>query len=330
MRTLKMVLAALAVFAVLTTPAFAQTYRARLAHIAADNHPWHMGAVKFAELVNEKTDGRMEIAVFPGGALGGDRDVAEAISVGTLQMGLVSGVLGNFYPPIDVLEIGFLIESKDHLREVIYGEIGTDIAEGMRDATGIRVLDWWERMPRLLTTNREVNRIEDLARLNIRVPEITAYLRTWEALGANPTPIAFPELYDALRLGVVDAQENPADLIYTTSFYEVVTNLVITNHLHNYILLLVNDDYFDGLPADIQAAIEEAAAEATAYQNQIVTDLEADFMGRLADLMAVIELDPAERQRMIDATATVIDAFDNVPGARELYDRVKAAGEALD
>ncbi|MFC4354260.1 TRAP transporter substrate-binding protein [Chryseomicrobium palamuruense] len=293
----------------------------RLGHIASETDAWHLGAQKFAELVEEKTDGSVKVELYASSTLGNDRDLIEGMQLGSIDFALVAGVLSNFYEPYSILELPYLFEDTDHLEAVLYGEVGEQLQADLLENADIRGLDFWVRGPRLLTASREIQSASELSGLKIRVPEIPASIAAWEAMGATPTPMAFGEVYSSLQTGVIDAQENPLALIESNKLNEVQDYLMMTNHVYGYVQLTMSEQTYQKLSADQQAAIEEAAEEATQYENELVYELEAELLQKLKDAgMTVVEPDIASFSEL--ATTVHAEFADESDAHRALYDSI--------
>ena len=131
----------------------------KLGHVLDSNHAWNKAAVKFAELVDQKTKGTVKVQVFHSSQLGNDRDLAEGLQMGSVDMALIAGVLGNFYDGIQLLELPYLFNNQDHLKKVIYGPVGEEIKQNLQKKAGIIGFEFWERGPRELTSNKPINKI---------------------------------------------------------------------------------------------------------------------------------------------------------------------------
>ena len=293
----------------------------RLGHITNETDAWHLGAEKFAELVEEKTDGSVVVDIYPSSTLGNDRDLIEGMQLGSVDFALVAGVLSNFYEPYSILELPYLFEDNEHLENVLYGDVGTQLKEDLLENAQIRGLEFWVRGPRMLTANREITNADELNGLKIRVPEIPASIEAWEAMGATPTPMAFGEVYSSLQTGVIDAQENPLALIESNKLSEVQDYLMQTNHVYGYVQLTMSETAYQNLTAEQQTAVEEAAKEATEYENQLVYDQEEELLQKLKDSgMQVVEPD---LNSFSEKAKTVHDTFaDESDAHRELYDNI--------
>ncbi|MFD0958169.1 TRAP transporter substrate-binding protein [Paenibacillus chungangensis] len=291
----------------------------KLGHITSESDAWHKGALKFAELVKEKTDGSVEVEVFPSSTLGNDRDLIEGMQLGSVDFALVAGVLSNFYEPYSILELPYLFRDVDHLKNVLYGDVGEQLKQDLLANAQVRGLDFWLRGPRELTANRKIEKVEDLKGLKVRVPEIPASIAAWKAMGASPTPMAFGEVYSSLQTGVIDGQENPLALISSNKFNEVQQYLMMTNHVYGYVQLTMSDITYGKLTKEQQTAIEEAAKEATVFENELVAQQEEELLTQLKENgMEVVELDTAP---FMEKAQTVHAEFAEKYG-QELYDSI--------
>ena len=296
-----------------------ETVKLRLGHIAGEADAWHQVALKFAELVKEKSGGTVEIEVFPSSTLGNDRDLIEGMQLGSVDFALVAGVLSNFHQPMSILELPYLFRDQAHLEKVLYGEVGTQLKQELLDNAQIRGLEFWVRGPRELTANRAINSVEDLKGLKIRVPEIPASIAAWEAMGATPTPMAFGEVYSSLQTGVIDAQENPLAFINSNKLLEVQDYVMLTNHVYGYVMLTMSDMTYQKLNEEQRKAVEEAALEAREFENKLVAEQETQLVQQFRDNgTTVIELDTAP---FMEKAKTVHAEFAAKYG-QELYDSI--------
>ncbi|WP_240689238.1 TRAP transporter substrate-binding protein [Ammoniphilus sp. YIM 78166] len=298
-----------------------QPVKLKLGHIAGENDPWNLGAKKFAELVKEKTNGTVEVDVYPSSTIGNDRDLIEGMQLGSVDFALVAGVLSNFYEPYAILELPYLFRDKEHMEKVLYGPVGDKLKADLLASANIRGLQFWERTPRQLTANKKVTTPEELKGIKIRVPEIPASIAAWEAMGATPTPMAFGEVYSSLQTGVIDAQENPVALIESSKINEVQKYLINTNHVYGYVMLTMSDLTYNKLTPEQQQAIEEAAKEATTYENEIVYEQEKEVLKKLTDAgMEIVDVDTAP---FMEKAKTVHPNFANKSdAAKELYESI--------
>lgn len=290
---------------------------------APDDHQT-LAVDEFARLVEEYTNGEVLINVAAGGVLGGERDVAEGIQIGTVDGAILGGILQNFDPAMAILEFPFLFKNTEHVNAVMQGEVGEAIRQRIVDETGIRALGYVMRTPRELTTLEPVESLEDLRGMQIRVPEMQAHLETWRALGANPTPIAFTEVYNALQQGVVDGQENPIGVIYANGFGEVVDYMAWTDHLVGFMLITISDSTYQQLTPAQQEALVRAAEDARVFNDQMLEELNEGWIAGLGEQVTYTNPD---MQPWRDAVADVPLGFYQYDGFQELYEAIAAIGE---
>ncbi len=264
--------AALGLVAAVPASSQAAPLELKLGHIQTDQDFWHLGSLKFKEELEKRSNGEITLKIYPNSTLGGDRDLVEGMQMGTVDFGLVAGVLGNFEKSIGLLELPYLFDSQEEFNKVIHGPIGEEIAGRLVKKSGIRILNWWDRGPRQTTSNKPINKLEDLKGLKIRLPEIPAMVNSWRAMGANPTPMAWSEVYTGLQQNVIEAQENPIPFIYGGRINEVQKYIAITDHKYEYVTIAMSEMRWKKLNDKQRQIIVEAANAATAYENQLVLD----------------------------------------------------------
>jgi TRAP-type C4-dicarboxylate transport system substrate-binding protein len=168
--------------------------------------------------------------------------------------------------------IGDEVSERAYFNKVIHGPIGEEIANNVVNAASIRVLNWWDRGPREVTSNKPINGLADLRGLKIRLPEIPAMVASWRALGATPTPMAWNEVYTGLEQNVIEAQENPIPFIYGGRIHEVQKYLAFTDHKYEYVTIAMSETRWQSLNDEQRKIVVDAANAATAYENQLVLD----------------------------------------------------------
>ena len=220
----------------------------------------HAQAVAFADLVNTRSGGRIAVKVFGGGALGAEREYVEAIKVGTVEAGIASGVIANFFPSAMVTDIPFLFPSGEIAWKVLDGPFGDRLRAAFLKETGMRCLTFAEVGFRNFTNNtRPIRTPADMKGLKIRVQETPLYITLIKALGASPTPIAFTELYTSLQTKVVDGEENPIPTILMSKFAEVQKYLTLDGHNYGVDYFVINEKFYQGLPPDLQYIVLSSA-----------------------------------------------------------------------
>ncbi len=270
-------LAAVAVFMFLLTGAAFAAVEFKFAHSGSLEHQYQIGAEQFKKLVEEKSGGEMKVNIFPQAQLGGERDLAEGVRMGTIEMSSVAaGNMAGFVPELQVFGVPFLFQTREQVYSVLDGPVGKDLADIVL-GKGFVSLSIWEVGFRNITNNiRPVKTPDDMKGLKIRVQESKIWIEFMKSLGAVATPIPFGELYTALQQKVVDGQENPVATIYSMKFYEVQKYLSLTGHTYEPALVVANPKWFNGLDPKHQAILKEAAMEAAAFQRQKLADLDRE------------------------------------------------------
>ena len=258
-----------------------KVYTFKFGHAADENNTWHKGAMKFAEEVAEKSDGRIEIKVDPSEQLGNEVDNVTAIQAGTADMVLSGESLQNWADKVGIMSTPYLIRDSAHLHSVINGEAGKILEDEIYEKAGLKILTFFERGPRMLTSNRPINNLEDLKGLALRIPNVPLFVQTWGHWGAKPTPMAFSEVFTSLQQNTIEAQENPLALMNSGGFYEVQKYLNDTHHVRGWIYMLIGADQWDALPDDLKIVMEEAAQVAQQYENQLFLEDEETIFDSL-------------------------------------------------
>ncbi len=244
-------------------PALAQDkITIKAAHTTSEDYPYQIGFLAMAKSLNEKTGGKVDMQVFPNGALGGDeRKVLESVQLQTIGMTVVNGaVISNFTKKADVFNLPFIFRDVNHLFAAMDGQPG-QIISGELEKKGFKVIAWYANPERhLFTTKKQILKLEDLKGLKIRVTQSPVSIETFKALGALPTPMAFGELYSGLQQEVVDGGENDWFGIRGMKFYEVAKNIALTGHFMVACPVVVNKSWYEKLPAATKKSFDEAAA----------------------------------------------------------------------
>nr|WP_281827495.1 TRAP transporter substrate-binding protein [Jannaschia rubra] len=280
--------------AVLAGPLAAQERTLQLGHLANEDNSWHQASVKFAEEVERLTDGRIAVEVFPNESLGKEIDLINGMQLGTVDMTITGESLQNWAPMAALLAVPYAYDSLERMDEVASGEIGDRIEQQIVENAQIRPLAYFARGPRELTANREIRSPDDLNGLKMRVPNVPLFVNVWSALGAQPTPMAFSEVFTSLQNGTIDAQENPLALIRSASFAEVQDFVNLTDHVRSWIYLTISEQTWTQLSDEDRAAIEEAAQIAQDYERELFLEsLDTDRQALEDAGMTFVEVDNA-------------------------------------
>ncbi len=294
------------------------------------DHPQGLGAKKFADLVAEKSGGKMKVKVFPGGTLGGEQQVASSMQGGTVEASMMApaqlvGMIKEFV----VLDFPFAFANEKEADAVLDGPIGRKLQD-MLPAKGLVGLGFMEQGYRSVTNSkRPINKLEDLQGLKIRTILNPLYIDMLNALGANAVPMPFPELYSALETKAVDGQENPYATAEASKLYEVQKYFSNTRHIYNPQMMLVSKKFWDQLSADEKKVLEDASREACLYQRKIAREMSEKSKQTLIKAgMQINDIAPAELQRMRDKVKPVIEKYSaqvGQPLVKEFYAELEKA-----
>jgi len=263
---------------------------------------------RFAQLVETKSGGKLKVNVFPGGALGSDQANVAALQGGTLEMASMnSGIFASLVKDFEIYDFPFLFGNPKEADAVVDGPFGQGLHKKLEDK-GIVGLAYYELGFRQLTNNkRPIAKVEDIAGLKLRVIPNPINIDWVSALGANPTPLPFPELYAALEQGAVDGQENPVATIQGAKLNEVQKYMTLTNHQYNPQSVVISKKFWDSLSADEKKAVQDAATESAKYQREQSRNAAGSILEALKKGgMQVTELPPAEVAKLREKMKPVI------------------------
>ena len=291
---------ALLAAALMAFPALAADYpvmNIRLSHNQPVDSPEDMGAQKFKELMEEKSGGHITVEVFPQMQLGSMREQTEMVQMGTIDMSIQpTAVLAPFVGEVQIIDFPFLWPSREELFRVMDGEVGQRFYQ-CGDARGFKLLGLWSGGFKQITTKgRQVNTPEDLKGMKMRVMPSQLLVEQYQALGANPVPIEYAELYNALQQNVVDGEENPLQSIAMNRFYEVQDYLTLSGHGFFGYLFFAGLDWFNKQTDDVKALIIECEKEAADFERKAQAENESRFLDQIKESSIVInELTPEAR-----------------------------------
>jgi len=310
-------------------PAMAQN--PRLGYVPVDDHPVGQASRHFAKLVEEKTGGRITIDTFGNGVLGSEPEMQASVQAGfiDIMVGPTPNLVG-VVPQFMLYDLPFFYKDFAAVDAVMDGEVGEQLFAQLQEKTGIVGLAWWDNGFRHMTNGiRPVNTVEDMAGLNIRVIPNPLFIATWSALGTNPTPLPWPELYSALENRAVDAQETPYALIYTARFYEVQKHLAKTSHVYTPFVLLASQKWFSSLSDEDKAHVMEAAKESAAFQRDLSRKAAEDLEAELEEKgFEITRPTPEALAAMSERVAPVVQEYSEKIGV-DLVEQARAAMAAV-
>ncbi|MFH1676480.1 MAG: TRAP transporter substrate-binding protein [bacterium] len=305
-----------------STQAAAKPVILRIAHTHTEAGLYYKGSVKFKELVEAGSKGRIVVEHFPNGQLGADKDIQEGVKLGTIELGLSSSPVVSLDDYMKVLDAPYIFVGREHISKVMDGEIGVRLAKPL-EAIGIKHLGYWENGFRHITNNkRAIVKPEDLGGIKLRVPQSPVRMNTFKAFGANPIAMPFTEVFGALQQGIIDGQENPLATIYQGSLYEVQKYLSLTSHVYSAVHLLMNKKLYDSLPADLQKLLVDSGKETARFTRKLGAEADSS----LADLMkskSKIQVNQADVKAFVALSKPI---WKQIAGSNKFKD----AGEIMD
>lgn len=327
MKKMMLPVAVAAVSAIISQNALAETWRMALGD-AQGGTQYAMGE-KFAQLIHEKTDGQVNVDLFPNGQLGSEQDTVSSASMNLLDLSVLAiNNITPFSPSVGVLTLPYVITGPEDAKILTQGEIGEQLAENtIRDA-GVRILSWAYSGCRVLSNSKKpVASPDDLRGLTIRVPRNEIMIASYQEWGINPLPMAWSETFTALQQGVVDGQDNPYITINAMRFYEVQDYITDICYVFSLEPLIMSESKFQSLSPEMQEIVLEAGLEATAYSYDYLLDSEEAIKQALVEEHGMQIVEPANgEQEWIERASSIWPRFYDSIGGEE---RLEAALQAL-
>lgn len=276
----------------------------------ATNSPQGRSVQYFGDILEERTEGRLTVELFPDSSIGDDSEMMSALQSGTLAMTFPStSPATSTVPELAVFDLPFLMPDAEAADRVLDSDLGQDLLDEF-EGTGMTALVWAENGFRQLTNNeRPVETPEDVSGLNLRVMENPIQVSIWNALGANPQAMAFGEVFSALEQGVVDGQENPWVTNFTSNFGEVQAYGSETRHVYTPFVMLIGEELYNGLDPAYQELIQEAAESTRDYQRVLSREMDEWARDQFGELAEVNVLDEEQLDAFREATEPVYDEW---------------------
>ena len=288
----------------------------KLSYVTAKDSPYGLGVAKFADLVAQKSEGKIKVRGYSDGQLGAEVQSISSAQGGVLEMSLVStaAATGNV-KEFALFDFPFLFNEEKEAYAVLDGPVGTQLLDKLTDR-GVVGLCYWEVGFRHVTNSKHpVVKLEDFQGLKIRTIQNPVFVDVFNTLGANASPMAFTEVYTALESKALDGQETPYNIIYTSRFHEVQKYLSATKHIYGPGVVLVGKKFWDQLSGDEKKILRDACAEAREYERKASRDLDVKVLAEMkAKGLIVNEVSPEERARMRDKVKPVIEKYTAVVG----------------
>ncbi len=305
-----------------TSSAWAQQIILKFGHVGKPGSLFSASVDEFAKRANAKLGDKAEVQVFGSSQLGKDKELLQKLKLGQITFALPSSVMSSVADEFGVFEMPYIIKDRDQMKRV-QAAIGESVLQKAANAKGYQILAYWENGFRNITNNvRPINKPEDLKGIKLRTPRGAWRVKMFKLYGANPTPMAFSEVFTALKTGVIDGQENPYAQIWSAKFQEVQKYLSITGHVYTPAYVLVSQKEFAKLPEDVRQILIETAQETQSYVYDLAAQLEIDLLGKLE--AGGIKVNTADKDAFIKASKPIYDDFAaTVDGGAELIDTVQ-------
>lgn len=299
-----------------------QTYAWVLATASPEDTVTQIYAEKFAEEVNRLSDGELSVEVYANSSLGGDTEILESVMCGDIPFVVQNTAPQvSYLPRLCLFDLPCVFSDITELHKVLDNEAFMEKINAIYAEKGIELLGMSDQNFRVMTSNVPIGALEDFAGIKIRTMENSYHMAFWSAIGANPTPMAFSEVYIGLQQNTIDAQENPYEVVVSNKFYEQQDYVVQTNHLPHLLSLITNQEFMDDLPEDQQAVIREAAQIARDYSREQALSRANDRIAICEEGGAqIVELSDELRAQMRDASAGLYEEIRQAVGDDELYE----------
>ncbi|MBB4303219.1 tripartite ATP-independent transporter DctP family solute receptor [Rhodobium orientis] len=311
--------------AVSVAPALAADYTIRLSHGDNENNPTHKGAVKFEELAEKYSDGRIDVQIFPNNQLGSEQEVAQALRTGSIEAEILyTGNLVPLAPSVGVMMLPYAFTSNEEAHAAM-DALKDPLNARLPKEAGVRILGYFEKGFRVLTNSkREVKTLDDLQGLKIRVSKNNIAIETFKSWGLDPIPMAWAEVFPALQQGVIDGQENPYTTSISSKFYEVQKYITEIHYLIWSGPIIISERFYQGLPADLQEALDRAGEEAAVYEREVSATETEKATKELVKLGMVLSGAPTDEEKWQSAAKALWPSFSEDIGGKEWVD--KASG----
>lgn len=294
----------------LGSSAFAADYNFTFAHVLIDETPNGQAALAFEKEVEEKSDGRININVLPAAQLGGDVEIIEQLQMNMVQIAIPpTATLGNFEPRVQILDLPFLLPSQELMMKVLDGPAGRKILDTL-EGHEMHAVNFWGAGFRHMTNNvRPIEKPEDLKGIKMRTMQSPILLSTYRNFDANPTAMAYTEVYNGLQQSVIEGQENPIANITSKKFYEVQKYMTLTSNAYHGYAAIVNKQAWESLPEDLQAVMTTAFNNARDLSRKLTNELEASALENIKKHTKVTELTDEQMAAFVKASQPVHEEF---------------------
>ncbi|NIC06942.1 TRAP transporter substrate-binding protein [Billgrantia bachuensis] len=296
----------------------AQAAELRFGHGGTEDTAYHLGATRFKELLNEKSDGEIGVEILGNSVLGHETEMFEQQMAGALDLSIINpGLITDFSSTANVFSIPFLYRDEEHWQTVLDGEVGREIADRISEETDVRILAFYGGGKRQIVSTEPLESLDDLEGLKLRTNPTKPLITAWEALGADPTVMEWEEIYTGLQVGAIDGLLNEAEWIHRMRFHEVAPHIGLSEHDITVRLLTMSQMSWDRLSEEQQQMVQEAAEESASYAREVQLEQDAEALDLLAEEGATLhELD---RERMQEVVKEPLQSVIEEMGLADLH-----------
>ena len=307
------------------------TYTIRIAHTEAEDRSLNLACVEFQKWIEEESQGKVKVEIYPNGSFSGsDSDILQATALGQLEIGLPAAQAFTEYDPVwGILDMPYLFDSAEAYFNAMDGEMGEKLTATL-EGTGFHMLGYaFMGVKQMTNSQHPIKTVADLQGLKMRTQQSDAHIEMYKCMGANPTPMSFGEVFTALQQGTVDGQDQSGTIIWAQKWYEAQKYMTVTNHNYGTMCFVANEDWFNGLPDDIRALVEEGTKTYLIdWERDYELSAEADCQQKIADAGVEVYTPTAEElQTFKDAVVPELEKYAQEWG-QEWFDMAKAANEA--
>ena len=297
----------------------------RTAIIVKEDHTWYRAFDYFKEILEKRSNGRIEVQLYPSEQLAKEIEAIRLIQAEVIDITTTGSTLTNWFEVATFCELPYLMKDSTDMNLYINGRVGKLMEREMIEKAGVRALCHFERGPRHLTSNRPIRHPDDLKGLILRVPNVPSFVTTWAALGAKPTPMAFSEVFTSLQQGTIQGQENPFAMINNGGFAEVQKYVNLTGHVISWVYAVIGEKQFQKLPPDLQELVLQAGKEMQKYEHDLFLENEKHVQQELMDKgMELIEVDNLAFAKKCEKA--IYDSLS--PEMQKIYHELKREQEA--
>jgi len=303
--------------------ASAETIELKFGHVGAPGSLFALSAEEFAKRANAKLGDKAKVVVYGSSQLGKDKELLQKLKLGTVDFALPSTVMSSVVDVFGLFEMPYLVKDREHMHRIEKEIVWPKLVPAV-ESKGYEILAVWENGFRQITNNvRPINKPEDLQGIKLRTPKGEWRVKMFKLYGANPTPMAFSEVFAALQTGTIDGQENPYAQIYSAKFYEVQKYLSVTNHVYTPAYVTVGKARWAKLPEDVRKILTDTAKETQAYVYETAARLDTELLGKIK--AAGVTVNEADQAAFVAGSKPIYDEFSTtVPGGKELIEKAQS------